>query len=387
MKRSELLLLAGALAAVYVVWGSTYLAIAVAVETMPPLLMMGVRSVVAGSVLYGVARAGGAPRPDGAAWRNATLVGVLFFVIGHGLLSWGETRVPSGAAAVLIATEPLFIVTLAWRGRLLTGRPRGPRPGRSVLLAVVLGLLGVGAMTLPGSGGGLDPLGAAALVVASFSWSVGTFHVRQSGSPVRAAGMQLLAGGSILLVVSALLGEMGGWSATSLSLRSAFALTYLIVFGSVIAFASYIWLIRRIGAARVASHTFVNPVIAVALGAWLGGETLGLRTLFASALVLAAVVLLLRSRGAESGRGAERRHGAEPGHRAEAGPRAEPALEAEPGSGAAATPERRRRFLADPAARAMHQAGAAATAGPAPGPGSGAGAAAAAGSTAGTSSL
>lgn len=303
--RGELLALVAAMAAVYVVWGSTYLAIAVAVETIPPFLMMGIRSVTAGAVLYGLARGSGAPRPDGEAWRNAVLVGVLFFVFGHGLLSWGETRVPSGAAAVLIATEPLFIVVLTWRGSLLTRRPPGDRPSDAALLSVVLGLLGVAAMTLPGGrgvgdggggGGGLDPLGAVALVMASFSWSVGTFHVPATGSPMRTAGMQLLAGGTILLMVSALFGELSGWSAASLDVRSVFALAYLIVFGSVITFAAYVWLLRRIGPARVASHTFVNPLVALGLGAWLGGETLGPRTLLASMLVLAAVVLLLKRR-------------------------------------------------------------------------------------------
>jgi drug/metabolite transporter (DMT)-like permease len=165
-------------------------------------------------------------------------------------------------------------------------------------LSLMLGLLGVAAMTLPGSRGGLDPVGTLALVVASFSWAVGTFHVAAFGSPVRMAGMQLLAGGTILLVLSALFGELNGFRATSLTADSLLALAYLIVFGSVITFGAYIWLLRRIGAARVASHTFVNPVIAVALGAWLGGETLGARTLFASLLVLTAVVLLLQARRA-----------------------------------------------------------------------------------------
>lgn len=291
---TDLVVLGAAFMAVYVVWGSTYYAIAVALETVPPLLLMGLRSVIAGAVLYVVSGRGGAPRPDAAAWRNAVLVGVLFFVVGHGLLSWGETRVPSGAAAVLIATEPLFIVLLGWRGGVLVGRPRGPRPGPAVLLSLGLGLLGVAAMTVPGSAGGLDPLGALALVVASFSWSVGTFHVAPTGSPVRTAGMQLLAGGVILLVLSGVFGELASWDATMLSRDGVLALAYLIVFGSVITFAAYIWLLRRVGARRVSSHTFVNPVIAVLLGTLLGGEALGARTLLASFLVLVAVVLLLQ---------------------------------------------------------------------------------------------
>src|SRR5688572_15537955 len=159
----RVLALAAAFAAVYVIWGSTYLAIAIGLESIPPLLLMGVRSVTAGVLLYGIARASGAPRADAAAWRNALLVGVLFFVIGHGLLSWGETRVASGAAAVLIATEPLFIVALAWGGGRLIRRKSGERPGNAVIASLVLGIAGVALMTLPGSGG-VDPLGAIALV-------------------------------------------------------------------------------------------------------------------------------------------------------------------------------------------------------------------------------
>lgn len=293
--RVTLLFTALALLAVYVVWGSTYLAIAVGLESIPPLLLMGVRSVTAGAVLYGLARATGAPAPDGAAWRNAVLVGVLFFVIGHGLLSWGETRVPSGAAAVIIATEPLFIVLLAWRGRVFTRRPGTGRPPAGVIAAVTIGLAGVAAMMLPGTSGRLDTLGLGALLVASFSWSVGTFHVVSAGAPVRAAGMQLLAGGFILLALSALLGELSGFSVGAVTTRSMIGLGYLIVFGSVVTFGAYIWLLGRIGAARIATHTFVNPVIALGLGAWLGGEVLGRWTLLASALIVAAVVLLLTS--------------------------------------------------------------------------------------------
>ena len=297
----RVLALAAAFAAVYVIWGSTYLAIAIGLESIPPLMLMGVRSVTAGALLYGIARASGAPRADAAAWRNALLVGVLFFVIGHGLLSWGETRVASGAAAVLIATEPLFIVALAWFGGRLIRRKAGERPGNAVIASLVLGIAGVAFMTLPGSGG-VDPLGAIALVIASLSWAIGTFHVASNGSPVRAAGMQLLAGGTILLLLSVLTGEFRAFDAAALSTRSVYAVLYLIVFGSVITYAAYIWLLQQIGAARVASHTFVNPVIAVALGAWLGDEAFGARTIAASVLVLIAVVLLVRGRASDAER-------------------------------------------------------------------------------------
>jgi drug/metabolite transporter (DMT)-like permease len=273
----------GAFAAIYVVWGSTYLAIAIAVRSIPPLLMMGVRSVLAGAVLYAGARLGGAASPSASDWRAAAKVGVLFFLLGHGLLAWSETRVASGAAAVLIATEPLFIVLLGWWGGRLVSRVRGARPDPLMLLAVVLGLAGVAVLLLPGAG---------ALLGASFAWSIGTFHVPRTGSAFRAAGMQLLAGGALLVVLSALVGELHGWSPLQARGDSLLALAYLVVFGSVLTFGAYIWLLHRVSAARVASHTYVNPVIALALGAGLGGEVLGARVLLEAGMVLTAVLLL-----------------------------------------------------------------------------------------------
>jgi drug/metabolite transporter (DMT)-like permease len=250
--------------------------------------------VVAGGALYGLARATGAGHPTTADWRNAIEVGVFFFVIGHGLLAWGETRVASGAAAVLIATEPLFIVLLGWWGRGWFARARTPRPSASQLIGIALGLAGVAVLTLPGSRGALDPLGASALVAASLSWGVGTFRVAGTGSPMRAAGMQLLAGGTILFALAAGSGELARWEALPLERDAVLALLYLVVFGSVITFTAYVWLLREIGAARLASHTYVNPVIAVALGAALGGEAFGPRTLVASLMILTATLLLVR---------------------------------------------------------------------------------------------
>lgn len=290
------LMLGAAFAAVYLVWGSTYLAIAVAVETIPPLLMMGLRSAIAGAALYFAARAAGAAVPTRSEWLQAARVGALFFAIGHGLLSWGETRVASGAAALLIATEPLFIVLLGWSGGRLVGRPRGERPRGIVLAAVAIGMVGVAVLSLPGSTDGIDPVGAGALLVASFAWSIGTFYVPRDGSPVRAAGMQLLTGGALLLLLALIAGELRGWSADQATRESLLALGFLIVFGSVLTFSAYVWLLQRIGAARVASHTYVNPLVAVALGAWLGGEAVSGRMLFSGALVLAAVVMLVQSR-------------------------------------------------------------------------------------------
>ena len=174
----------------------------------------------------------------------------------------------------------------------MVARARGVRPEGLALLALALGMFGVGIMTLPGTRGSLDPLGAAALLVASLAWSVGTFHVPRRASPYRSAGMQLLVGGALLLLLSAVVGEWRGWQPHEVGRRSLLALLYLVTFGSVLAFGAYVWLLGRVSAAKVASHTYVNPIIAVALGTWLGGEALSPRILLSAALVLAAVLLL-----------------------------------------------------------------------------------------------
>ncbi len=308
MKRHEGWRVAAAFGAVWLVWGSTYLAIAWGVESIPPLLMIGARCVLAGAVLYGWARMRGGPRPGARDWRAAARAGVLLFVTGQAVLAWAETRIPSGAASLLIALEPLFITLLAWRGGAVTGAARAA-PGLREALAIGAGFAGVAFLALPGTGSGaLDPLGAAAVVAASLSWSVGVFRAtpRPGMTACQTAGMQLLVAGGVLLALSAATGEIPAILAGGPSLRSLAALGYLVAFGSVVTFGAYVWLLDRVGAARLSTHAYVNPVVAVVLGVLLNREPVTMGLVGGMVLILGSVAVLLRSdrRGAiGSGRG------------------------------------------------------------------------------------
>lgn len=282
-------LLVAAFAAVYVIWGSTYLAIAWAVATIPPLTMIGARCLLAGGVLYAISRRS-AGLPTAADWRKAIFAGVLLFVSGQAMLAWSETRVASGPAAVLIASEPMFVALLGWRMK-RTGAPK-----RSVWLALAGGFAGVAVMMLPGRLGGVDALGAAVILMAALSWSLGMFFAspRDGGSPVQAASMQLLAAGMVLIVVAALSGDLAALEPAAVSGRSIASFLYLVVFGSLVTYSAYVWLLRRVGPGRLSSHGFVNPMVAVAIGAMLAGEPITPAIVLASLLILSSVVVLMR---------------------------------------------------------------------------------------------
>jgi drug/metabolite transporter (DMT)-like permease len=291
-----------AFAAVYLIWGSTYLAIALAVDTIPPFTMIAARCLIAGGVLYGFTM-GRAGRPDLRAWGRALVAGALLFVTGQAMLAWAETRVDSGPAAVLIATEPLFVALLGWRGGVLVGGGEdgrapggGTAPSAGVVVALIAGFLGVAVMMLPGRLGGVDPVGGLVTVLASLSWSIGLFHAtpRAGGSPVQAAGMQLIAGGAMLLVVAAATGELSRLEPGNVTGASLLAFVYLVLFGSLVTYVAYVWLLKRVGPARLSSHAYVNPMVAVALGALLAGERITPAVGLSSLLILVAVVVLVR---------------------------------------------------------------------------------------------
>jgi drug/metabolite transporter (DMT)-like permease len=285
--------LASAFAIVYVIWGSTFLAILFAIETLPPFLMASARFVVAGSLLYGWARlVNGAAAPTMEHWRGTAVVGVLLLLGGNGLLVWSEQRIPSGVAALLVGTVPCFMVVLDWL------RPGGSRPTRLVVAGLLLGLLGlvwlVGPDTLMG-GGRADFIGATVVVLGSFSWAVGSVYSRHAAapsSPFLSTAMQMLAGGAALLALSLMLGEPWTFDTDAVSLRSMLGLLYLIVFGSIVAFSAYIWLLRVSTPTRVSTYAYVNPVIAVLLGWALAGEALTLRMGVAAAVIVSGVALI-----------------------------------------------------------------------------------------------
>ncbi len=276
---------------VYAVWGTNFLAIRYMVETIPPLLAMGVRSLIAGGILYGWARLRGSGSPDRSEWRAAAVVGAFLFVGAHGALAWGETRVPSGIAALVMATIPVWMVLVDWLAK-------GPRPRAGVWLGLASGVAGLVVLTDPVSlrGGGSDLAGLLVLLTSAPCWAVGSIIARrypQARPLTMTTGMQLIAGGAMLVVVAAAVGEVAGLDLAAVSARSVAALVYTIVFGSVVALTAYIWLLHTTTPARVSTYAFVNPLIAVAIGWGFAGESITSRTLVAAALILAGVAAII----------------------------------------------------------------------------------------------
>jgi drug/metabolite transporter (DMT)-like permease len=282
-----------AFAAVYVVWGSTYLGIRVGVESFPPLVLAGLRHLTAGLVLYPIFRWKTGIRPTAGNWRTATVAGVLLLFVGNGGVCWAEQTVPSGIAALLVATVSLWLVIVDWL------RPGGIRPVARVVAGLVLGFAGLVLLVGPahlGGSGRVDPRGAGVLVFASFAWACGSLYSKHGGMPSSAmlgVAMQSLTGGVALLIASFLSGEFHQLHFAAISLRSWLALCYLIVFGSGIGLSAYIYILQKSTAARVGTYAFVNPVVALFLGWLLLGETITLRTVLAAAVILTAVILVI----------------------------------------------------------------------------------------------
>ncbi len=292
-----------AFAAVYLIWGSTYLAIRFAIETMPPFLMAAVRFVIAGGILYSWARWRGNPGPRKVEWRTAVIVGGLLLCGGNGAVVWAEQYIDSGLAALLVATVPLWMVAID------TFRPGGRQPGWMVWAGVGGGLLGLALLIGPAELAGArraDLGGILAVLGGSLAWAVGSLYSRRAplpDSPRLGTGMEMFAGGVLLGIVSLAAGEVGplsggagGLDLAAVSWRSGLALAYLIVFGAIVAFSAYVWLLRVVPAAKVATYAYVNPVVALVLGWALAGEDLNARTLIAAAVILGSVFLIVTAR-------------------------------------------------------------------------------------------
>ena len=285
-----------AFAIVYFVWGSTFLAIRVGVREVPPFLLAAIRFLIAGSVLYLWMIARGAPSPTARQWRSASLLAILIFVLDYGLLFWAEQRVTSGMAAIMMAMNSAFMALseiIFLRTQRLTAQ---------LSLALLLGIAGVAVLvsrSLDLGGAPIDRLGAAALLVASMSWSVSSAFARKLPLPpskVMSSGAQMLLGGAFLAITSTALGEFRNFHPAAVSREAWLSLLYLIVFGSIIAFTAYVWLIHRESPTKVGTASLVNPVVAVLLGYFLGGEMLGLRTILGAAFVLISVVMITTMR-------------------------------------------------------------------------------------------
>ncbi|HET9952679.1 MAG TPA: EamA family transporter [Candidatus Eisenbacteria bacterium] len=286
-----------AFACIYLIWGSTYLAIRFAIESIPPFLMVSIRFLLAGALLYGwAASRGEAVRATAAQWRAAFFFGGLFFVVGNGGVSWAELRIPSGIAALLVAMVPLWMTLLEWLRR------RDQRPSPQALVGLLVGFLGVALLIGPGESltkSAIDPLAAGVMVLTTLGWAYGSIHARGAPHPpslLQSAAMQMLAGGVLSGLLGSLLGEWRSVDLSAVSGRSTLAFFYLVVFGSIVAFTAYTWLLRAVRPARVGTYAFVNPIVAVFLGWALGGETVTGRTIVAGAVIVCGVILILRAR-------------------------------------------------------------------------------------------
>jgi drug/metabolite transporter (DMT)-like permease len=295
--RGERIKLWAAFGAIYFLWGANFLAIRYAALAMPPLLMMATRSLIAGALLFGWARLRGEARPAPGQWPAAVAVGMLLFLGCHGLLAWAERTVPSGIAALVLATIPVWLTLFDWASR-------GPRPRRLAVIGLALGFLGLTALIGRSPGEGAPLVSLLALVLSAVAWALGSILSRRlprSPNLVMASGMQLLSGGTALAVVGLALGEAGRIDTGALAPRALLSFGYMVVASSLVGFTAYMWLLRVSTPSRVGTYAFVNPMVALCVGSALGGESLDGRTLFASLVILAGVALIVVAGGRKPG--------------------------------------------------------------------------------------
>jgi drug/metabolite transporter (DMT)-like permease len=285
-----------AFAAVYIVWGSTYLAILFAIETLPPFLMAGARFLTAGSLLFAWSWRKRERQPVAADWRAAAIIGALLLLGGNGAVSWAEQYIASSIAALLIAVTPLWMVLLDW---LWNGTRR---PGPAVFVGLALGFGGLVLLMDPGEitgAGDIHLPGALAVLGGSLSWSIGSMYSKRVSLPrggMLGVGMQMLCGGALLVILGVLVGEPAQLDPGAVSARSWLALLYLIVFGSIIGYGAFMWLLQVVSAARVATYAYVNPLVAVMLGWAFAGEALTLRMMVAAGIIVLGVAVITSGR-------------------------------------------------------------------------------------------
>ena len=286
-----------ALLALYIIWGSTYLAIRFAVGTIPPFLMAGTRFLVAGIILFAWRRLAGDPAPTARQWRSTAIIGLLLLLGGNGLVSWAEQNVASGIAALLIGSVPFWMVMIE------AIRLGGARPNGVVIFGLCVGFGGIVLLVAPWQANngviGTHLMGVGALLVAAFLWSLGSIYSRSADLPkssLLSTGMEMLGGGAGLYFTGTLAGEWHALDIASISSRSWLGLAFLIVFGSLMGFTAYAWLLRVAPVSLVATYAYVNPLVAILLGSLLAQELLNARILMAALVIVGAVVLINHSR-------------------------------------------------------------------------------------------
>lgn len=306
MPRVSRVKLVAAFAAIYVIWGSTYLAILMAIQTLPPLLMAGARFLIAGLILLAWAGRSAIAHTTLRQWRNAAVIGLLLLVGGNGAVVLAERSMPSGLAALIVATLPVWMVLLEW------ARPGGTPPSGGVVTGLILGIIGLAVLIGPAvmhpdavgtANNGIRIAAVVILMLGEISWATGSIlsrHLDLPRSAPFATAIEMLAAGLVFLIVSALTHEPEFFDISRVSGRSIAGLIYLITFGSLVAFSAYIWLLKVSTPAKVATYAYVNPVVALFLGWALAGESLSPRTAIASAIVIAAVAVITTARGSRA---------------------------------------------------------------------------------------
>lgn len=289
-----------ALLALYIVWGSTYLAIRFSVESIPPFLMAGTRFLISGVILYVWRRLAGDPAPTRPQWRSAVIVGLLLLLGGNGVVSWAEQHVASGIAALIVASIPLWVALIN------ALRPRGIKPDWRIVLGLLIGFGGivmlVTSSTSQSSAEGMSVMGVGALLLAAFLWSIGTIISSDADMPessLLSTGIEMLAGSAGLFLAATLAGEWKVLDLSAVTMRSLLGLVYLIAFGSLVGFTSYVWLLRNAPVSLVSTYAYVNPVIAVLLGAWLAGELINLPIVVSACIIIASVAVINTSKNAK----------------------------------------------------------------------------------------
>lgn len=297
-RNAPLWLVLAAFAAVYLIWGSTYLGIKLAVDSIPPFLMAGSRFVVSGALLYGVMRWRGAARPTRAEWKSAAIIGAALLLAGNGGVTWAEQTTPTGLTALIIAATPLWILLADWI------RPGGRAPSGSTLLGLAIGFVGVSLIVLSRDAEGtrlVPSLSALVLALASMCWAAGSIYARQTPKPASALtgiALQMIVGGGLQLLTGVLTGEVADFHPTALTSTSLWAWVYLTFIGSLVGFTAYVWLLEVSTPARVSTYAYVNPLVAVLLGHVVLNEPVPRLVALAGALVLVAIVLITRKTSA-----------------------------------------------------------------------------------------